>query len=161
MISKQCSILYLNNVIMFIYFLDNFSLNSWNSNSEESYDDESMSDISDDVLNGLLDDLSEDETSDVVLQDGEDADDDDDDDDGNDDVAQEEEENDVDDEEEDEVVAAFIAASSERNRNHPPNLSVGNVLIGGFSFHPSANVIALGLSSGDISMYVFLCIFFS
>lgn len=114
-----------------------------------------MSDISDNVLNGLLANLSEDETSDVVLQDGEDTGDDDDGDDDDNDVGQEGEENDVDDEEEDEVVAAFIAASSERNRNHPPNLSVGNVLIGGFSFHPNTNIIALGLSSGDISMYVY------
>ncbi|XP_050548501.1 WD repeat-containing protein 55 homolog, partial [Daktulosphaira vitifoliae] len=48
----------------------------------------------------------------------------------------------------------FIAASSERNRNHPPNLNVGsNVLIGGLSFHPCTNIIATGLSNGDISMY--------
>jgi hypothetical protein len=50
------------------------------------------------------------------------------------------------------VVAAFLSASSDRNRNHPPNLSVG-CLIGGFSFHPNTNVIALGLSNGDIAMY--------
>jgi len=51
------------------------------------------------------------------------------------------------------VVAAFVSASTDKNRNHPPNLSVGNVLIGGFSFHPNTNVIALGLSNGDIAMY--------
>jgi len=51
------------------------------------------------------------------------------------------------------VVAAFLSASSDKNRNHPPNLSVGNALIGGFSFHPNTNVIALGLSNGDIDMY--------
>lgn len=54
------------------------------------------------------------------------------------------------------MVEAFLSASSDKNRNHPPNLSVGNVLIGGFSFHPSTNVIALGLSNGDISMYVYI-----
>ncbi|KAL5235957.1 hypothetical protein ACI65C_003367 [Semiaphis heraclei] len=53
----------------------------------------------------------------------------------------------------DSSLAAFLSASSDKNRNHPPNLSVGNALIGGFSFHPSTNVIALGLSNGDISMY--------
>lgn len=75
---------------------------------------------------------------------------------------EEEDDDDNDDEEEDDVVAAFISASSEKNRNHPPNLSVGNYQIGGLSFHPTTNVIALGLSNGDIAMYVYFffnCVF--
>lgn len=105
--------------------------------SEHSDDDISMSDDSDDVQN---DHSSEDDAPEVVLQDGQNRNNND-------------NEEDVEDEEElDEVVAAFMSARSERNRNHPPNLFVGNVSIGGFSFHPNTNVIALGLSNGDISM---------
>ncbi|XP_060836104.1 WD repeat-containing protein 55 homolog isoform X2 [Rhopalosiphum padi] len=110
------------------------------SSSDSSLDDEDVSD----------DDIEE--------QEGGDDDDDDDDDEeeenndgggGNEDDDEDEE---VEEDEEDEVVAAFLSASSDRNRNHPPNLSVG-CLIGGFSFHPNTNVIALGLSNGDIAMY--------
>lgn len=122
-------------------------MNSWIN--EHSDDDISMSDESedgDDILSGLE---SDDEIPEEILQPGEDIINDDaegggeeEDDDGDDDVE----------DEEDEVVAAFISARSERNRNQPPNLSVGNALIGGFAFHPDANVIALGLSNGDIAM---------
>jgi len=90
------------------------------------------------------------------LNDNDDDDDDDDEEENNDGGGggdeDDDEEEEVEEEEEDEVVAAFLSASSDRNRNHPPNLSVG-VLIGGFSFHPNTNVIALGLSNGDIAMY--------
>jgi len=114
-----------------------------------SDDDISMSDDSDDVDN-LLNDIghsSDDSLPNEVLVDAIIH---------RDDVEDEEKEEDEDDdeeeEEEDELVSAFISASTDRNRNHPPNLSVGNVSIGGFSFHPNTNVIALGLSNGDIAM---------
>lgn len=118
--------------------------------SEHSDDDISMSDDSDDGDNIQID--PDDSTNDdipIVLINREDIND------NNVNVENEDDaeaETEVEDEEEDEVVAAFIAASSARNRNHPPNLSVGNFLIGGFSFHPNTNILALGLSNGDISM---------
>jgi len=150
----------------FVFFLDNCSLSSWindyaddhNSDSEfdpsdHSDDDISMSDDSDDGDNLQMDpDDSINDDIPIELLNREDT---------NDNINSDVEDNrESETEEEDEVVAAFIAASSERNRNHPPNLSVGNVLIGGLSFHPNTNVIAFGLSSGDISMYVhfFLCL---
>lgn len=106
------------------------------SSSDEYSTDHSSSD--DEVPEAVM---INNEVPEAVLIDGEER--------NSDDVEEAEDE-----EEEDEVVAAFISASSERNRNHPPNLFVGNVLIGGFSFHPNTNVIALGLSNGDISMYI-------
>lgn len=115
---------------------------------EPSDDNISLSDESEDGYDIILSGLeSDDEIPEEILQPGENV--------NNDDAEGEEEEEEVDEEEEDEedeVVAAFISARSERNRNHPPNLSVGNVLIGGFAFHPDADVIALGLSNGDIAM---------
>lgn len=120
-------------------------MNSWIN--EHSDDDISMSDESEDgydiVLSGLE---SDDEIPEEIVQPDEDV--------NNDDaeIEDEEGEDEEEEDEEDEVVAAFISARSERNRNHPPNLSVGNVLIGGFAFHPDADVIALGLSNGDIAM---------
>jgi len=158
------------------FVLDDYSLHNWvNDNvraedhnsdsefdpSEHSDDDISMSDDSDDGDNIPID--SDDSMDDVIPieilnredindnnVDGEEEDDDEAETEEEDDEEEGEEEEE---EEEDEVVAAFIAASSEKNRNHPPNLSVGNVLIGGISFHPNTNVLALGLSNGDISMY--------
>lgn len=157
MISQNIDLLYDLKVYNEFIFLDNFSLNSWineedqpdhNSDNEfdPSSDDDiiSMSDDSDDGQNSQ-NDSSDDEIPDV-LQDDEDINDND--------VDNRDEDKEDDEEEEDEVVAAFISASTERNRNHPPNLSVGSALIGGLSFHPSTNVLALGLSNGDISMYV-------
>ncbi|VVC32314.1 Hypothetical protein CINCED_3A025719 [Cinara cedri] len=138
-------------------------LNSWNSDGENSDDDISMSDDSnneDNLYNGQ-ENSTDDEVQEVIYVDDSDTNDDEDDDENDDDdddeeEEEEEEDNENDDEEQeevDEVVDAFIRASSERNRNHPPNLSIDDSLIGGLSFHPKLNVIALGLSNGDITMY--------
>lgn len=97
-----------------------------------------MSDDSDDLLNE-----QDNEVPNLISVNGDDDDDDD---------IDEEEDEEL---EEDDVVEAYIAAtSSDKNRNHPPNLSVGGALIGGFSFNPNTNVIAIGLSNGDITMYI-------
>lgn len=93
-----------------------------------------MPDIDDEIDNS-----SSDEVPGAILLDNENSNDNDD-------------EDDDEEEEEDEVVAAFISASSEKNRNYPPNLSVGSNSICGLSFHPNTNIIALGLSNGDIAM---------
>lgn len=128
-------------------------MNSWIN--EHSDDDVSMSDESEDVDDIILSGLeSDDEIPEEIVQLDEDVNNDDAE--RGEEVEEEEEEGeeeeDEEEDEEDEVVAAFISARSEKNRNHPPNLSVGNVLIGGFAFHPDADVIALGLSNGDIAM---------
>ncbi|CAH1725211.1 unnamed protein product [Aphis gossypii] len=111
------------------------------SSSDSSLDDEDVSDDDIEEFDDNDDDDDDDDDEEENNDGGGDGDEDDD-----------EEEEEVEEEEEDEVVAAFLSASSDRNRNHPPNLSVG-VLIGGFSFHPNTDIIALGLSNGDIAMY--------
>ncbi|XP_050433684.1 WD repeat-containing protein 55 homolog [Adelges cooleyi] len=134
------------------------SIVSWISEHDYANDlfdgDVSMSDDSDDIDNmgddtdGTSDDGDDDDDQNLVPN----GCDDDDDSDSNDDDDDDEDEE----EEEDDVVAAFLAASSTRNRNHPPNLNVGsNVLVSALSFHPCTNVIAFGLSNGDISMYTY------
>lgn len=155
LLPNECFIFFL--LIIDLYYLDNCSLNSWvneinhdsddhNSDSEfnaseHSEDDISMSDDSDDNILVDQENSLDHDVPNFNLQDGGEIDDDD-------NIEDEEEE------EEDDVVAAFISASSDRNRNHPPNLLVhGGSLIGGFSFHPNTNVIAIGLSTGDILMY--------
>ncbi|XP_050546421.1 WD repeat-containing protein 55 homolog isoform X2 [Daktulosphaira vitifoliae] len=147
--------------------------NEMNNDTDQSSDIESSSDSNLDSLNSWMNehDYVEEQQSDIEFDPSEHSDDDvslsnDSDDTDNmdndvEDTSVDEDENQVpndydnieDDDEEDDVVAAFIAASSERNRNHPPNLNVGsNVLIGGLSFHPCTNIIATGLSNGDISI---------
>lgn len=134
--------------------LFSIDLNSWNSGGENSDDDVSMSDDSnneDNIYNGR-ENSTDDEIQELIYIDDADTNDDDDVD------EEEEEENDNENEDEeqeevDDVVEAFIRASSEINRNHPPSLFIGDSLIGGLSFHPKINVIALGLSNGDIAMY--------
>lgn len=96
-----------------------------------------MSDDSDDLLNE-----QDNEVPNLISVNGDDDDDDD-------------EEEDEEEFEEDDVVEAYMAATtSDKNRNHPPNLSLSGALVGGFTFNPNTNVIAIGLSNGDITMYI-------
>jgi len=127
----------LNSWVNEINHSDDHNSDSEFDPSEHSDDDVSMTDDSDDVLIDQENSLDNDVPNFILQNDGVSDDDDS-----------------EDEEEEDDVVAAFISASSERNRNHPPNLSVDGSLIGGFSFHPNTNVIAIGLSTGDIAMYI-------